>query len=107
MPIRSISRANIRTPLAPPLGELSPKVTERVLHPGIPSPSSLRSSTSPIGRGKGCSHELLREAFSLSDVPVVGGEGFPVFADQFARRLAVLVFVADGVDHVFSAVVIA
>ena len=42
------------SPLALPLGELSPKVTERVLQPGIPSPSSLRSSTSPKGRGKGC-----------------------------------------------------
>ena len=41
------------TPLALPLGELSPKVTERVLHPSIPSPSSLRSATSPKGRGKG------------------------------------------------------
>ena len=39
--------------MAPPLGELSPKVTERVLHPGIPSPPSLRSATSPIRRGKG------------------------------------------------------
>ena len=33
--------------LAPPMGELSPKVTERE-----PSPSSLRSATSPKGRGK-------------------------------------------------------
>ena len=41
------------SPLALPLGELSPKVTERVLQPGIPSPSSLRSATSPKGRGKG------------------------------------------------------
>ena len=40
------------TPLALPLGELSPKVTKRVLHPSLPSPSSLRSATSPIGRGK-------------------------------------------------------
>ena len=39
-------------PLALPLGELSPKVTERVLHPNFPSPSSLRSDTSPKGRGK-------------------------------------------------------
>ena len=41
-------------PSALPLGELSPKVTERVLHPNFPSPSSLRSDTSPKGRGKGC-----------------------------------------------------
>ena len=41
-------------PLALPLGELSPKVTERVLHPNFPSLSSLRSDTSPKGRGKGC-----------------------------------------------------
>ena len=40
-------------PLALPLGELSPQVTERALHPGFPSPSSLRSATSPKGRGKG------------------------------------------------------
>ena len=40
--------------LALPLGELSPKVTERVLrHDCLPSPSSLRSATSPKGRGKG------------------------------------------------------
>ena len=38
-------------PLALPLGELSPQVTERALR--LPSPSSLRSATSPIGRGKG------------------------------------------------------
>ena len=49
VPIRSISRVN----LALPLGELSPKVTERVLQSGIPSPSSLRSATFPKGRGKG------------------------------------------------------
>ena len=42
-----------------PLGELSPKVTERgkaALNDKIlvlPSPSSLRSATSPKGRGKG------------------------------------------------------
>ena len=42
-------------PLALPLRELSPKVTERVLQPCFPSPSSLRSATSPIGGGKGCS----------------------------------------------------
>ena len=40
------------SPLALPLGELSPKVTERVLHPDMPSPSSLRSATSPKGGGK-------------------------------------------------------
>ena len=39
--------------MAPTLGELSPKVTERALHPCFPSPSSLRSATSPRGRGKG------------------------------------------------------
>ena len=39
--------------LALPLGELSPKVTERELKPGFPSPSSLRLATSPQGRGKG------------------------------------------------------
>jgi len=39
---------------APPRGELSPKVTERVLQPYFPSPSSLRSATSPKGSGKGC-----------------------------------------------------
>ena len=55
------------SPLALPLGELSPQVTERVLQPFteiplgvvfryghcLPSPSSLRSATSPKGRGKG------------------------------------------------------
>ncbi len=56
MRIRSISRSNICTPLALPPGELSPKVTERALHPGFPSPSSLRSATSPKGRGKGGLH---------------------------------------------------
>ena len=40
-------------PSALPLGELSPKVTERALHPNFPSPSSLRSDTSPKERGKG------------------------------------------------------
>ena len=58
--------------LALPLGELSPQVTERTLRPRdviclrrcqhfpigrcryLPSPSSLRSATSPTGRGKGC-----------------------------------------------------
>ena len=51
--MRAIFRAVV-PPLALPLGELSPQVTERALHPGFPSPSSLRSSTSPKGRGKGC-----------------------------------------------------
>ena len=68
--IRSISCANIRC-LGSPLGELSPLVTERTLRPRdviclrrcqhfpigrcryLPSPSSLRSATSPTGRGKG------------------------------------------------------
>ena len=63
--------ANIRC-LGSPLGELSPQVTERALRPRdviclrrcqhfpigrcryLPSPSSLRSATSPTGRGKGC-----------------------------------------------------
>ena len=40
--------------LAPPLGELSTKVTERAFRTHFPSPSSLRSATSPKGRGKGC-----------------------------------------------------
>ena len=44
------------SPLALPLGVLSPKVTERVLQPYVPSPSSLRSATSPKGRGKGAIH---------------------------------------------------
>ena len=43
-----------RSALAPPLGELSPKVTERAFRTHFPSPSSLRSATSPKGRGKGC-----------------------------------------------------
>ena len=38
-----------------PLGELSPQAAERVLQ-RIPSPSSLRSDTSPKGRGKRRSH---------------------------------------------------
>ena len=42
------------TPLALPLGELSPKVTERALQSCVPPPSSLRSATFPKGRGKGC-----------------------------------------------------
>ena len=64
--------------MAPPLGELSPKVTERVLRPCIPSPSSLRSATSPIGGGKGggsiiplcrltvwCAHPIGTDGFLL------------------------------------------
>ena len=58
------------SPVVLPLGELSPQVTERGLRPFLndniigcclwyghclPSPSSLRSATSPKGRGKGCS----------------------------------------------------
>ena len=35
--------------LALPLGELSPKVTERALQSSFPSPSSLHSTTSPRG----------------------------------------------------------
>ena len=46
--------------LALPLGELSPQVTERALHSYLPSPSSLRSATSPIGRGKGYSHSMIQ-----------------------------------------------
>ena len=75
--IRSISCANIRC-LGSPLGELSPQVTERALRPRdviclrrcqhfpidvaviCPSPSSLRSATSPTGRGKGCTETVLR-----------------------------------------------
>ena len=43
--------------LALPLGELSPQVTERADNApasshAVPSPSSLRSATSPKGRGK-------------------------------------------------------
>ena len=49
--ICSISRTGSH-PLALPLGELSPKVTERALHPVFPSPASLRSAAAPIGRGK-------------------------------------------------------
>ena len=37
---------------SPPLGELSPKGTERVPGALFPPPSSLRSATSPTGRGK-------------------------------------------------------
>ena len=40
------------SPLALPLGELSPQVTERGLQLGLPSPTSLRSATFPMGRGK-------------------------------------------------------
>ena len=54
-------------PLALPLGELSPKVTERVLHPGLLSPSSLCSATSPKERGKGvlCQSTARRAADSV------------------------------------------
>ena len=63
--------------LALPLGELSPQVTERALRPRdviclrrcqhfpigrcryLPSPSSLRSATSPTGRGKGAGTETV------------------------------------------------
>ena len=38
--------------LALPLGELSPQATERAWGQRLPSPSSLRSATSPKGRGK-------------------------------------------------------
>ena len=55
-------------PLALPLGELSPKVTERALLPYFPSPVSLRSAASPIGRGKRCS-SLSHCACQLSDTP--------------------------------------
>ena len=55
-------------PLALPLGELSPKVTERAFHPCFPSPVSLRSAASPIGRGKRCS-SLSHCACQLSDTP--------------------------------------
>ena len=54
--------ATVYSPLALPLGELSPQVTERVLQSFLinwyghclPSPSLLRSATSPKGRDKGC-----------------------------------------------------
>ena len=55
-------------PLALPLGELSPKVTERAFHPCFPSSASLRSAASPIGRGKRCS-SLSHCACQLSDTP--------------------------------------
>ena len=45
-------RPSVFCPLAPTLGELSPKVTERVPGALFPSPSSLHSATSPTGRGK-------------------------------------------------------
>ena len=64
-------------PLKLPLGELSQKVTQRVLQPSIPSPSSLRSATSPKGRGKGDSYgtpTAAGDSLPLSDIPVVGGE---------------------------------
>ena len=53
--IRSISHATYYaaecSPLALPLGELSPQVTERVLQPfSMPSPSSLCSAASPRER---------------------------------------------------------
>ena len=51
--ICSISCANISSPLALPLGELSPKVTERAFRTHFPSPSSLRH-LSQRERGKGC-----------------------------------------------------
>ena len=69
--IRSISCANIRC-LGSPFGRAVTLVTERTLRPRdviclrrcqhfpigrcryLPSPSSLRSATSPTGRGKGC-----------------------------------------------------
>ena len=70
---------NRYSPLALPLGELSPKVTERVLHPGFPSPSSLCSATSPKGRGKGAVHystvpvnRLMRPAHLLRVTGLVG-----------------------------------
>ena len=52
--ICSISCANMSIPLALPLGELSPEVTERAFRTRFPSPSSLRSAASPKGSGKGC-----------------------------------------------------
>ena len=55
-------------PLALPLGELPPKVTERAFHPCFPSSASLRSAASPIGRGKRCS-SLSHCACQLSDTP--------------------------------------
>ena len=65
--------------MALPLGELSPKVTERALHHGSPSPSSLRSATSPKGRGKGAVHyptvpvnRLMRPAHLLRVTGLVG-----------------------------------
>ena len=55
--------------LALPLGELSPQATERVLAVtfSVPSPSSLRSDTSPRGRGKwGCrGRHFLRKSIKL------------------------------------------
>ena len=57
--------------MALPLGELSPKVTEKVLHLGFPSPSSLRSATSPIGRGKGVQfHSVGRVFIQQFDKPI-------------------------------------
>ena len=40
-------------------------MTERVLQPYFPSPSSLLSATSPKGRGKGCSHGTPKSCFFL------------------------------------------
>ena len=58
--------------MALPLGELSPKVTERALPPCVPFPSSLRSATSPIGRGKGCSHSMIHYTITgTADYPAV------------------------------------
>ena len=57
-----------RHPLALPLGELSPKVTERAFHPCFPSSAPLRSAASPIGRGKRCS-SLSHCACQLADTP--------------------------------------
>ena len=51
--ICSISCANMSSPLALPLGELSPQAG-RAFRTHFPSPSSLRSATSPKGSGKGC-----------------------------------------------------
>ena len=68
--------------LALPLGELSPKVTERAIAAlwgygpcfaaCLPSPSSLRPATSPRGRGKGCT--LRPPLGSLSGRAVTEGD---------------------------------
>ena len=63
LPCFSLSKNYVteHPPLALPLGELSPQATERaqliIKPPGVyghclPSPASLRSATSPTGRGK-------------------------------------------------------